>query len=221
MAARKPKKDPTAWRDTPEGNAKYHAARAEAQARANATGMDHGIEANDLFKTFTVRTLPRKENRSGHELQVEVVMPEDIRKAQPGHGPLARNAAQERRTTPMSHEDEDHPIGLTYGEVPPFDEFIQDIRRPDPDYEDGRAYWPHDGSTYPMELVDGDEIDLAEQFGGLTSFATRYAHKAGFRADERTLYDFIAFLAEEWNNGNEGAGDLASSIMTTLGYEWI
>jgi|HubBroStandDraft_1064217.scaffolds.fasta_scaffold53842_1 hypothetical protein len=123
------------------------------------------------------------------------------------------------------------PIGLTFGVMPPFEEFIRDIRRPDPDYDDERAYWP-EGATYPMELVDSDEIDLANQFirvhtrqrsrdgyGNLTPFASRHSHKAGFRADnERALYDFIEFLA---SSGEEAGESLASSIMTTLGYEWI
>jgi hypothetical protein len=95
LAAENPRRrgsaDPTAWRDTPEGHAKWQRARAEAQQKANATGMDHGLEANDLFKEFTVRMLPAKQYRAGHELRVEVVHPEDLSRTQPGHGPMARD----------------------------------------------------------------------------------------------------------------------------------
>jgi hypothetical protein len=88
--------DPTAWRNTPAGDAKYREARAEAQRKANEMGMDVGIEANDLFKEWHVFLLPRAENRSGHELRAEVVHPEDLSRVQPGHGPMVReNPLQE------------------------------------------------------------------------------------------------------------------------------
>lgn len=109
---------------------------------------------------------------------------------------------------------------MTYGTLPSFDRFIVDIRRPDPDYEDGRPYWP-ESTTYRMELVDSHEVDLANEFGGLRSFSSRYSHKVGFKGDDRSIYDFLTFLIDKWNDGDEAAGDLASSIMTTLGYEWI
>jgi hypothetical protein len=75
------------WTLTPEGDAKYRAARAQAQQRANELGFDHGLERNDLFKTFHIFVLPRRENRFGHELRCEVVSPENLAKCQPGHGP--------------------------------------------------------------------------------------------------------------------------------------
>jgi len=77
------------WRNTPAGHQKYLERRAEAQRRANETGFDHGLEANDLFKDFSISMLPAKKFRAGHELRVEVVSPEDLQRTQPGHGPLA------------------------------------------------------------------------------------------------------------------------------------
>ena len=83
----KAKKDPTAWRSSPTGHEAWRTARAEAQAQANATGYDYGLEANDLFKSFRSFMLPRKENRCGHEMRCEVVSCEDLAKCQIGHGP--------------------------------------------------------------------------------------------------------------------------------------
>lgn len=83
------RKDPAAWRSTPEGDAKYRAARERAQALANELGFDHGIEANDVFRDWRVFMLPRRENRYGFELRCEVVHPENLAKCQPGHGPCA------------------------------------------------------------------------------------------------------------------------------------
>ena len=88
-AARRPRKDPTAWRSTPEGHAKYVAARAEAQREADKFGYDYGIEANDLFKSFHVFMLPSAQHRSGHELRCEVVHPTNPDTTKPGHGPGA------------------------------------------------------------------------------------------------------------------------------------
>lgn len=66
----------TAWRDTPAGRSAYLAARTEAQALANETGRDYGLEANDLFKQWRSFMLPHAENRYGHELRCEVVSSE-------------------------------------------------------------------------------------------------------------------------------------------------
>ncbi len=71
----------------PDKDAKYTAARAEAQLAANEAaratpdyakkgGCDFGLEYNKLFKTFSFRRLPLPQNRYGHELRCEVVMPE-------------------------------------------------------------------------------------------------------------------------------------------------
>lgn len=74
------------WTMTPEGDEKYRAARREAQDAANRDGFDRGLERNDLFKSFHVFMLPRRENRYGHELRCEVVSCEDLTKCQVGHG---------------------------------------------------------------------------------------------------------------------------------------
>lgn len=73
--AKRTKKDPTAWRNSPAGLASYRTARAEAQRKANELGFDHGLEANDLFRTWHVFLLPEPKNRCGYELRCEVVIP--------------------------------------------------------------------------------------------------------------------------------------------------
>lgn len=87
MAIVMSKKSKTDWTLTPQGSKAYEAARAKAQAKANETGYDHGIERNDLFKEFHVFMLPQRHNRCGHELTCEVVMCENLDRCQPGHGP--------------------------------------------------------------------------------------------------------------------------------------
>ena len=89
-AARRARKDPTAWRSTPEGHTKYIAARDEAQRKANEFGYDYGLEANDLFKSFHVFMLPSAANRAVHELRCEVVHPMTATKS--GHGPEVTRA---------------------------------------------------------------------------------------------------------------------------------
>lgn len=65
----------------------YPAARAEAQAKADATGMDQGLEWNPIFKHFNSFGLPGRQYRQGHERRCEVVSPTDLSKCLPGHGP--------------------------------------------------------------------------------------------------------------------------------------
>jgi hypothetical protein len=86
------RKDPTAWRHTPEAHTKYLAAREEAQAKANEFGYDQGLEANDVFKSFHVFMLPSAQHRCGHELRCEVVHPMNLDKCKPGHGPEVTRA---------------------------------------------------------------------------------------------------------------------------------
>ena len=66
----------------------YQHQRAIAQAQANATGYDYGVEK--LGREYNVFMLPQKRNRYGHERQCEVVMCDDMSKCQPGHGPEAK-----------------------------------------------------------------------------------------------------------------------------------
>ena len=61
----------------------YRAARAAAQARANALGFDHGLERDAFgWRTFM---LPARQNRYGHELRCEVVYAKG-QNVQCGHG---------------------------------------------------------------------------------------------------------------------------------------
>jgi hypothetical protein len=126
--------------------------------------------------------------------------------------PPERPAARERR------------YSMTYGVLPPFEQFEEDIRRPDPD-NNNHPYWP-EYTRFPMELVSDREIELAERYG-LPEFRAerhrtgRNTRVRGFNADEREMYGFLEYLVEQMNDGDDEAGDLASTIMSTLGYEWI
>lgn len=84
---RRPKVPAVDWASTALGQAAYREARARAQELANSLGFDHGLERNDLFKSWHVFMLPQHSNRYGHETRCEVVMCENLEKCQPGHGP--------------------------------------------------------------------------------------------------------------------------------------
>lgn len=66
----------------------YDEAKRKAQASADETGFDYGVEKNAFG--FSCFMLPQKRNRCGHELRCEVVMCATLAKCQPGHGPMAR-----------------------------------------------------------------------------------------------------------------------------------
>jgi hypothetical protein len=53
----------------------YEIVRAEAQARANETGADFGVERNELMREWGFFMLPGPQNRYGFELRCEVVHP--------------------------------------------------------------------------------------------------------------------------------------------------
>lgn len=58
--------------------ADYHEAFQYAQACANRTGRDHGIEAMKQYgkRVYIVRSLPRPENSYGPDARAERVRPE-------------------------------------------------------------------------------------------------------------------------------------------------
>lgn len=70
----------------------YFEIRKQAQAKANETGRDQGIELNKLFKEYRTFPLPAAQHRQGFELRCEVVHPERIEKTAPGHGHEATSA---------------------------------------------------------------------------------------------------------------------------------
>lgn len=75
------------WTLSEQAQILYRQARAEAQRKANELGFDHGLERNDLFRSFSVFMLPGRDARRGYETRCEVVMCENIDRCQPGHGP--------------------------------------------------------------------------------------------------------------------------------------
>lgn len=64
----------------------YEAAKQQAQAAADATGFDHGVE-KDAFG-YHMHMLPEKANRRGFETCCEVVSATDLAKCRRGHGPV-------------------------------------------------------------------------------------------------------------------------------------
>lgn len=67
----------------------YADAAADAQARADATGFDHGVFGPDYLGGWAVRMLPARRYRFGHERRCEVRMCSDLSRCRPGHGPEA------------------------------------------------------------------------------------------------------------------------------------
>jgi hypothetical protein len=65
----------------------YKKVREAAQKLANATGHDYGISYNVLFKTYSTRMLPQRQNRYDRDLTCEVVSCEDLERCKPGYGP--------------------------------------------------------------------------------------------------------------------------------------
>ena len=50
---------------------------------------------------------------------------------------------------------------------------------------------------------------------------TEFDHEGVQYYDADDLYDGLRELTAKWEDGDEAAGDLASGILLTLGFEWI
>lgn len=72
----------------------YATAKREAQARADETGMDYGVEK--LGSEHRYFGLPRRENRFGFELRCEVVSCTRLERCVPGHGPVVQRRPKGR-----------------------------------------------------------------------------------------------------------------------------
>lgn len=70
------KKQKIDWKDTQEAQETYRCMRVGVQVLANQFQCDYGLQANELFKTFSYFMLPNPEFRSGRELTCEVISPE-------------------------------------------------------------------------------------------------------------------------------------------------
>lgn len=129
------------------------------------------------------------------------------------------------------------PKSLTWGTLPEFDAFEDYVREAVDD--DGNPVVGPPGDVYHMELVGKDAA--AAKLALKTLFATgtkvdfdQYQAKHGKFGlrfnDLLSLHKFILALltvdemeaeAEPEKEREETPGDLASSIMGTLGYEWV
>lgn len=55
----------------------HAAARAEAHTRARRYGVAYGIEAPTAYAQWTIKMLPKRENRFGFEARIEAVEADD------------------------------------------------------------------------------------------------------------------------------------------------
>lgn len=95
---------------------------------------------------------------------------------------------------------------MSYGTLPPKDLLMGALARHNP---------------YPMELVGADKR-LANDLLSITPTPGRqHSFKDHYELPPAQMYGFLQDLTAAWHEGNEAAGDLASSILGTLGFEWI
>ena len=88
-------------------------------------------------------------------------------------------------------------LELTYGVIPDFREFQSKFKK-------------YVGKSYNYNLK-GSDANTAKKVGIPTS--------GDF--DVKEMYEIVKKLTKAWDNGNDDAGDLASSILYTMEIEWI
>lgn len=125
-------------------------------------------------------------------------------------------------------------VSMTYGTMPPYRSFEQRLRGAVD--EEGALLVGQGPPVYHMELAEHTEIDSAiEVFEKMLPRGLRRQVKIGPGSGQKwktrieietleALYAFIDGLRKLWDSESvyrEAAGDLASSIMQTLHYEWV
>lgn len=101
--------------------------------------------------------------------------------------------------TPDLIEREPRLYTMTYGVMPSFETFEAAFMASE------RA---EGGYTYTLR---GSDAEIAYEAG----------IPVHTEAGAEELYEIIGKLRAAWENGNEGAGDLASAFLSTLGFEWV
>lgn len=115
-----------------------------------------------------------------------------------------------------------HAESMSFGVLPSFAAFSAHIHSEDPD--EGRPYLAP-GAKYPMELT-GDDQRVAVKLKLKPSGTGDYG-KPRYELTAKQLYAAIKKMSAMFDSDmadeelREAAGSLASSIMGTLGYEWI
>ena len=115
---------------------------------------------------------------------------------------------------------------MTYGQLPTARDFKRHLRTARD--EMGAMLVSPEEPAYWMELV-GDDAEVFEHAAGSLPGVTTepIVTRHGFEKlrvqikDVDTLYVVLASLVHHYEDGNDAAGDLASGMMSTLGYEWI
>lgn len=90
---------------------------------------------------------------------------------------------------------------LTYGVVPPLADFDEAFER-DADLKREGYSW----------LLKGTDEATAYRYDIPTMLLA---------ADSDEMSEVVTTLADAWSKGDEEAGDLAASILTSLGFEWV
>lgn len=108
---------------------------------------------------------------------------------------------------------------MSWGVVPPYKTFLQQIRKNDP--ETGTPYLAK-GQMYPIEAHAGSGDARALKRAGFKPVGYGAYGKELWRLTDKQLYALIKHGSDHGpSEDGEGIGDFASSIMTTLGYEWV
>lgn len=75
-------------------------------------------------------------------------------------------------------------------------------------------------SAFSRSMGSADHLyEIRAGLSGIKPLRMSYGDTKSFDCDE--LYTAVKGLVAKWNRGNEEAGEWASSILETLGFEWI
>lgn len=95
--------------------------------------------------------------------------------------------------------DEKKPKTLTYGKMPGFREF-------------NHAF---------DDLTEDNDFVYTIKLGRTDAKAAEGTYITDGQLKTAELYEGVQQLIKKWKKGNEAAGDLASGILITLGFEWV
>jgi hypothetical protein len=111
---------------------------------------------------------------------------------------------------------------MTFGTMPPLSDFRRHLRSFTVEGERESVTDSGGSPVYKMELVGKDAKIAHHAADALPGVRMRHGRKMVVSFDDvAALHGFLVSLAHHYEDGKEEAGDLASAVMQTLGYEWV
>lgn len=110
---------------------------------------------------------------------------------------------------------------MTYGNVPPLDEFKAAFLAEFEEDEDATYEITCPEGSKDAALVSSANDQLSDILRVQGKVIRRNGDRVSWKYPLASLYALVKILTSMWESGDDTAGDWASGILSTLHFEWV